>query len=50
MIRIRKPEDTDPELKKLAFNIVDTPLLYWGNKKMLFFLVKLKDLKTQELL
>jgi hypothetical protein len=47
MIRIRKPEDTDPELKELAFNIVDTPLLYWGNKRMLFFLVKLKDLKTQ---
>ena len=50
MIRIRKPEDTDPELKKLAFNIVDTPLLYWGNKRMLFFLVKLKDLKTQNLM
>lgn len=47
MIRIRKPEDTDPELKELAFNIVDTPILYRGNKRMPFFLVKLKDLVVE---
>ena len=45
MIRIRKPNDTDPELQKLAFNVKEIPILYWGNHKMPFIMAKLKDLQ-----
>ncbi len=46
MIRIRKPNDTERELKKQIFNVKDVPVIYWGNKKMSFILVKMKDLQT----
>lgn len=45
MIRIRKPNDTERELKKQIFNVRDVPVIYWGNKKMSFILVKMKDLQ-----
>ena len=45
MIRIRKPNDTERELKKQIFNVKDVPVIYWGNKKMSFILVKMKDLQ-----
>lgn len=46
MIRIRKPSDTDAELQKLTFHVRDIPIKYWGNDKMAFVLVKLKDLQS----
>ena len=45
MIRIRKPNDTERELKKQIFNVRDVPVIYWGDKKMSFILVKMKDLQ-----
>ena len=45
MIRIRKPNDTERELKKQIFNVRDVPVIYRGNKKMSFILVKMKDLQ-----
>ena len=45
MIRIRKPNDTERELKKQIFNVKDVPVIYWGKKKMSFILVKMKDLQ-----
>ena len=45
MIRIRKPNDTEREFKKQIFNVRDVPVIYWGNKKMSFILVKMKDLQ-----
>lgn len=47
MIRIRKPSDTEEELKKFIFNIREIPIIYWGNKKMPFMLVKLNDLQKE---
>lgn len=44
MIRIRKPSDTEAELQKLQFCVKDIPNKYWGNERMAFMLVKLKDL------
>lgn len=44
MMRIRKTGDTDAELQKLAFNVRDIPIKYWGNDRMAFVLAKLKDL------
>ena len=46
MIRIRKPSDTDAELQKLLFNVKNIPNKYWGNERMTFVLVKLKDLAS----
>ena len=46
MIRIRKPSDTDAELQKLVFNVKYIPNKYWGNERMAFMLVKLKDLES----
>lgn len=45
MVRIKKPNATSPELQKLTFDVKDIPIKYWGNHKMPFMLVKLKDLK-----
>lgn len=45
MIRIRKPEDTDEELRKLSFDYQNVSL-YWGTHKTAFFLAKLKDFAT----
>lgn len=45
MIRIRKPNDTVPDLQKLAFNVKEIPILYWSNHKMPFIMAKLKDLQ-----
>ena len=45
MIRIRKPNDTERELKKQIFNVRDVPVIYRGNKKMSFILVKMKEAK-----
>ena len=45
MIRIKKPSTTEPELQKLAFNVKDISDTHWGNHRMPFMLVKLKDLK-----
>ena len=45
MIRIRKPEDTDSELKVKSFDVQYTPIVYWGGTHTAFRLVKLKDLK-----
>lgn len=46
MIRIHKPEETPVPLRDLQFNIKDIDSFYWGNKKMPFYLVKLKDFKV----
>ena len=46
MIRIRKPSDTDAELQKLLFNVKNIPNKHWGNERMAFMLVKLKNLKN----
>lgn len=46
MIRIKKPTATEPDLQKMAFDIHDVPIIHWGNHKMGFMLVKLKDLKS----
>ena len=46
MIRIRKPSDTDAELKKSLFNVRDIPNKYWGNERMAFMLVKLNCLEN----
>lgn len=46
MMRIRKPGDTDVELQSLTFNVRDIPVKYWGNERMAFMLVKLKDLES----
>lgn len=46
MIRIKKRDDTEPELRELVFDLRKLPAPYWGNYKMAFALVKLKDLKT----
>jgi hypothetical protein len=46
MIRIRKPSDTDAELQKLLFNVKNFPNKHWGNERMAFMLVKLKNLKN----
>lgn len=46
MIRIKKPTATEPDLQKMAFDIHDVPMIHWGNHKMGFMLVKLKDLKS----
>ena len=46
MIRIRKPSDTDSNLQEKIFNVKDIPIIYWGNYKMPFLLVKLKDLRS----
>ena len=45
MIRIKKPTATEPDLQKKAFDVKDMPITHWGNHKMAFMLVKLKDLK-----
>lgn len=45
MIRIKKPEETPPPLKDLQFNIKDIESVYWGTKRMTFYLVKLKHIK-----
>ena len=36
----------EPELRKLVFDLRKLPATYWGNYKMAFALVKLKDLNT----
>ena len=46
MIRIKKPTATEPDLQKMAFDVHDIPMIHWGNHKMGFMLVKLKDLKS----
>lgn len=46
MIRIKKPTATEPELLKMTFDVHDVPMIHWGNHKMAFMLVKLKDLKS----
>lgn len=48
MMRIRKPGDTDAGLQKLAFNVRNIPVKYWGNDRMAFVLVRLKDLESVE--
>ena len=37
---------TGAELQKLAFNVRDIPIKYWGNDRMAFVLIKLKDLES----
>ena len=44
MIRIRKPEDIESELKGCIFDINKITKPFWGNPGMVFYLVKLKDL------
>ncbi len=46
MIRIKKRDDTEPELRELVFDLRKLPVTYWGNYKMAFALVKLKDLNS----
>lgn len=48
MIRIHKPDSTDPSLRDKKFNIRNIPIVYWGKRNMPFFLVKLKDLQIEE--
>ena len=46
MIRIKKHDDTEPELRELVFDLRRLPVPCWGSYKMAFVLVKLKDLNT----
>ena len=46
MIRIKKHDDTELELRELVFDLRKLPATYWGNYKMAFALVRLKDLNT----
>lgn len=46
MIRIRKPNDTEPYLQNLAFNVKNIPIRYWGNHNMPFIIAKLKNLQS----
>lgn len=46
MIRIKKPTATEPDLQRMAFDVHNVPMIHWGNHKMAFMLVKLKDLKS----
>lgn len=48
MIRIHKPDSTDPSLRDKKFNIRNIPIIYWGKRNMPFFLVKLKDLQIED--
>ena len=45
MIRIRKPSDTDSELKDVRFNVKEIPNKYWGHERLPFMLVKLNELE-----
>lgn len=45
MIRIKKPQQTNEQLRNLVFDMKELPKAEWGNRKMAFMLVKLKDLK-----
>ena len=45
MIRIRKPSDTDSELKDEQFNVKEIPNKYWGHERLPFMLVKLNELE-----
>lgn len=49
MIRIHKPGNVDPTLIDARFNIKDIPVLLWGNRNRPFFLVKLKELRNEQL-
>lgn len=44
MVRIRKPEDIEPELKDRTFNLDKVESLFWGRQNMPFYLVRLKDI------
>lgn len=44
MIRIHKPTDTDLKLRDMTFNVKDIPNKYWGNERMAFMLVRLREL------
>lgn len=46
MIRIKPPKETDPKLQNLSFKVKDIKTTYWGNERMPFMLVSLKDLST----
>lgn len=48
MIIIKKPTATEPALQKMVFDVKDVARIHWGNHKMAFMLVKLKDLKRIE--
>ena len=45
MIRIRKPSDTDSELKDEQFNVKEITNKYWGHERLPFMLVKLNELE-----
>ncbi len=44
MIRIHKESGTEESLRNQAFDVQHIDSIYWGNPKMLFMLVKLKDI------
>ena len=46
MIRIHKETGTDIELRTMVFDVKRIPadVIYWGNSKMPFMLVRLKDI------
>lgn len=47
MIRIHKETGTDVELRNMMFDVKHILLekIYWGNPRMPFMLVRLKDIK-----
>ena len=49
MIRIKKPSATESELQNLAFDVRNIPVVHWGNQRMAFMLVKLKDLNRHKI-
>lgn len=46
--KLKKPTATEPALQKMVFDVKDVARIHWGNHKMAFMLVKLKDLKRIE--
>jgi hypothetical protein len=50
MVRIHKESQTEPELRDKVFDLGNMAQLYWGNPKMAFFFVRLKDLVEYKLI
>jgi len=44
MVRIHKESQTEPEIRDKVFDLGNIAQIYWGNPKMAFFFVRLKDL------
>ena len=48
MLRIRKEDGTDESIRYKVFDLKNTPSIVWGNPKMPFYFVRMKDLGMVE--